>query len=95
MRTFEIYRNGTFQATIEAKNKREAKQIYASRVGNYNFNIYEILIFELIYFDRNNNELLREEIECDSFSDAKQLSRDILANSMINDLYKIKVIKLN
>lgn len=93
MRTFEIYRNGTHHATIEAKNKREAKGIYSSQVGNYNFDLYEILTFELIYLDKNENELLREEIESDSFSDAKQYAKDILSNSNINDLYKIKVIK--
>lgn len=93
MRTFEIYRNGTHHATIKAKNKREAKQEYASQVGHYNFNLYEIKTFELIYLDKNNNELLTESIEADNLQEAKQYAKDILSNSMINDLHKIKVIK--
>lgn len=93
MKTFEIYRNGTHHATIQAKNKREAKLEYASQIGNCNFNIYEIITFKLIYLDKNNNELLNEYIEVDNLSEAKQYAKDILSNSMINDLYKIKVIK--
>lgn len=95
MKTFEIYRNGTHHATIEAKNKREARQIYASRVGNYNFTLYEIKLYQFIYLDKNNNELLTEEIEFDNIKEARQIAKDIYFNSMLNDLHKIKVIKLN
>jgi hypothetical protein len=46
-----------------------------------------ILIFE----DRQGNELKREEITAFNITEARQQRDKAVANSMINDLYKIKV----
>ena len=41
MKTFEIYKNGTHHANIQAKNIKQATEMYAAAIGDYNFNIYE------------------------------------------------------
>lgn len=47
--------------------------------------------FVLIYEDRKGNELKRDEITTFSIFMARNIRNKILATSMINDLYKIKV----
>jgi len=41
MKTFEIWKNGTYHATILAESIEEAENEYFSWVGNDNFSIYE------------------------------------------------------
>ena len=41
MKTFEIYKNGTHHANVQAENIKQATEMYASSVGHYNFSIYE------------------------------------------------------
>jgi hypothetical protein len=90
-RTFEIYRNGTHHATITATNKIEAKHSYANVVGNYNFELYEIKQYKLVYLDKQNNVLHESIDKFDNIQEARSISYNLGANSMINDLHKIKI----
>lgn len=45
----------------------------------------------LIYSDRKGNELLREKTDAENITEARKYADKKLANSMINDLYKIIV----
>jgi hypothetical protein len=47
-----------------------------------------------IYEDKQGNELTREIINFDSIQEARRYSKDICFNSMLNDLYKIKVKRI-
>lgn len=51
-------------------------------------------IYEFIYLDKKGNELTRRQLYCYSKKEAINLSKAILANSMINDLHEIKTRKL-
>ena len=48
--------------------------------------------FRFIYEDRKGNELQSEIKECASKKNAMQWAVELLANSMMNDLFKIKTI---
>jgi len=47
--------------------------------------------YSLIYEDKKGNELKRSETTALNIKEARKYRDAILANSMINDLYKIKV----
>ena len=94
MKTFEIYRNGTHHATIKTTCKREAQREYEAQIGNNNFNIYEVKYYKFLYLDKNNNELSNESIQFDNITEARQYAKDICFNSMLNDLKKVKVIRV-
>lgn len=51
-------------------------------------------VYEFIYFDKKGNELKREMRKCSSKKSAINVSKALFANSMINDLHKIKTRKL-
>jgi len=51
--------------------------------------------YMFIYYDKQKNELHKETYEFDNIKEARQIAKDIYFNSMLNDLHKIKVIKLN
>ena len=44
-----------------------------------------------IFQDNQQNELKRKEVQAKNMKQAKELAKQVLANSMLNDLYKIKV----
>lgn len=47
-----------------------------------------------IYEDKQRNELTREIINFDSIQEARKYSKDICFNSMLNDLYKVRVKRI-
>ena len=47
--------------------------------------------YNLIFEDKRKNELKSEEITALNIKEARKTRDKVLANSMINDLYKIKV----
>jgi len=49
--------------------------------------------FILIYLDKGGNELTRKEITAFNIEEARKLRNCFLADSMLNDLFKIRVIK--
>jgi len=50
--------------------------------------------FKFIYEDRKGNELKSEIHDCQTKKLAIKWANDVLANSMMNDLYKIKTQKV-
>lgn len=51
-------------------------------------------IYEFIYLDKQENELKIELRKCSSKKSAINVSKSLLANSMCNDLHRIKTRKL-
>lgn len=47
--------------------------------------------YTFIFEDKNQNELKREEWECNNIQETINLAKTKKANSMLNDLHKIKV----
>ena len=50
--------------------------------------------YKLTYLDKGGNELTAEIITANNISDARELAAKKFAVSLINDLAKIKVVKL-
>jgi hypothetical protein len=50
--------------------------------------------YVFIYEDRQRNELKREIINFDNIQEARRYSKDICFNSMLNDLYKVRVKRI-
>ena len=49
--------------------------------------------YVFIYKDKKGNELQRKEAEFFNIKEARAYANDLLANSLINDLHKISVVK--
>ena len=47
--------------------------------------------YKLIYLTKQGAELQTKEIEAKNLKEAKQVAKNLKANSMINDLHKIRV----
>lgn len=52
-------------------------------------------LFSFDYCEKGNNSLRWELVKAKSLKEAKELSKIVLANSMINDLLKIIVKRFN
>ena len=50
-------------------------------------------VYEFIYLDRKGNELKKEMRVCSSKKSAINVSKSIFANSLMNDLHRIKTRK--
>ena len=76
------------------KNKCLAYKIYS--LFNLKFNVMKKSIsyhwYTFVYVDKAGNELKREKFECSSKKEALFIARNKAAVSMINDLFKIKVL---
>ena len=51
-------------------------------------------IYEFVYLDKKGNELKKEQRRCSSKKRAIYLSKMLLGESKLNDLYIIKIRKL-
>lgn len=91
MKTYEIFKNGSYHGEVRAENKRECKNHYFATYGKCNVQFYEVREYKLIYQDKNQNELKTEVIKCDDIKHARELTKYFFAESRINDLYKIAV----
>jgi hypothetical protein len=47
--------------------------------------------YNLIFEDKKGNEIKRESVDAKNIAEARKIRDNIFANSMINDLFKIKV----
>lgn len=47
-----------------------------------------------IYEDRQRNELTREIINFDSIQEARRYAKDVVFNSMLNDIQRIRVKRI-
>ena len=47
--------------------------------------------YKLIFLTKQGAELQSKEIEANNLKEAKQVAKNLKANSMINDLHKIEV----
>ncbi len=50
--------------------------------------------YVFIYEDRQGNELTREIINFDSIQEARRYAKDVVFNSMLNDIQKIRVKRI-
>jgi hypothetical protein len=91
MKTYEIFKNGSYHGEVRAENKTECKNHYFANYGKCNVKFYEAREYKLIYFDKQRNELKSEIIGCEDINHARQIAKNCFNESRINDLCKIAV----